>query len=162
MNSRVSREVYGSPVTAQPVGRLICGQPEANGDLLSQTRDCFEPSCWAVVQCSSDRPVLALSVHCVAVVTPPSPLPASKAHPGELAGAAVAPLGWRVRCTVPDTNCFSKGSHRTGWGLHPVYSAACVLPGLGNPWVADCWHRGRHTVTVYLPCSQALFLNTWH
>lgn len=74
MNSCVSSRVYGSPETAQPVGRLICGHPEANGDLLSQTRDSFEPSCSAVVKCSSDRPVLALSVQCVAVVRPPSPL----------------------------------------------------------------------------------------
>lgn len=52
--------------------RLICGHSEANGDLLSQTRDSSEPSCWAMVKCTSDRPVLALSVQCVAVVTPPS------------------------------------------------------------------------------------------
>lgn len=119
------------------VGRLLCGHPEANGDLLSQTRDSFEPSCWAVVKCTSDRPVLAVSAQCGCGDTSltPAPLLASKAHPCELAGAelAVTPLGWRVRRNMPDTNSFSKVSHRLGWGLRPVYLAAGVLPGLGNP-----------------------------
>lgn len=69
---------------------------------------------------------------------------ASKAHSGELAEAAATPPSWKVRWNVPDTNCFSKVSHRLGLGLHPVYLAVSVLPGLGNPKAAGCWHLGGH------------------
>lgn len=90
---------------------------------------------------------------------------ASKAHSGELAEPVVIPLSWRVRCNMSDTNCLSEVRYRLGLGLHPVYLAVSILPGLGDRKVAGCWPLGGHTghsvLDLFLGCfSKHLLLAT--
>lgn len=142
------------------MGRLICGSPDVGGGLLSKTRHSFKPSCWLTMkhQCKAQcRLQLFTCVAMIPALTSVQSL-ASKACSSEPAEAAVTPPSCRVRCNVPDTNSFSKVRHRLGLGLHPVYLAVNVLPGLGNPKAASRLLKpGRSHWSLCTCCSEALF-----
>lgn len=58
---------------------------------------------------------------------------ASQVYTDECGEAAATPQSWRVRYSMPDTNCCSKVRNRWGLGLYPFFLAVNVLPALGNP-----------------------------